>query len=65
MSLYHFTNCLLVLAILVLLCVPNGSEVVVAADTAAVGIVFGSILLTRCFLNYRNRGSNCVTGRGM
>ena len=47
MSLYHSTNCLLVLAILVLLYIPDGPKVVittstVAADTAA----FGGILLT-------------------
>ena len=65
MSLYHFTDCLLVLAILVLLCIPDGPEVVVAAGTVAAGTAaFGSILLTRCFLNCRNRSSNCVTGRG-
>ena len=47
MSLYHSTNCLLVLVILVLPYVPNSPKVVVTAssittDTAA----FSSILLT-------------------
>ena len=47
MSLYHSTNCLLVLAMLVLLCVPNGPEVVVAASTITAGTTaFNSILLT-------------------
>ena len=47
MSLYHSTNYLLVLAILVLLCVPDGPEVVVTADTVAAGTTaFGGILLT-------------------
>ena len=47
MSLYHFTNYLLVLAMLVLLCMPNSSEVVIAASTIAAGTAaFSSILLT-------------------
>ena len=46
MSLYHFINYLLVLAILVLLYVPNSPKVVVATNTAAVSVVFGGILLT-------------------
>ena len=47
MSLYYFTNCLLVLAMLVLFCVPDGPEVVISAGTVAAGIAaFGSILLT-------------------
>ena len=46
MSLYHSINCSLVLTILVLPCMPNSPEVVVAAGTIAVGVVFGSILLT-------------------
>ena len=66
MSLYHSTNCLLVLAILVSPCVPNNPEVVVAAGTVTVGTAtFSSILLTRCFLNYRNRSSNYITRRGI
>ena len=64
MSLYHFTNCLLVLAILVLLYIPNSPEVVVAAGTVAAGTAFGSMLLTRCFLNCCNRGSDYVTRCG-
>ena len=47
MSLYHSTNYLLVLAILVLLYVPNGPEVVIAANTITVSTAaFSSILLT-------------------
>ena len=47
MSLYHFTNYLLVSAILVLLCVPNGPKVVIFASTVTAGTTaFGSILLT-------------------
>ena len=48
------------------LCVPNGPEVVVSISTVAVGITaFGGILLTQCFSNCYNRGSNCVIRRGM
>ena len=51
---------------LVLLYMPNGSKVVISASTVAAGTTaFSSILLTRCFSNCRNRGSNCVTGCGM
>ena len=47
MFLYYFTNCLLVLAILVLPYVPNSPKVVIAAGTIAVGTTaFGSMLLT-------------------
>ena len=47
MSLYHFTNYLLVLVMLVLPYVPNGPEVVVAASTVAANTAdFGGILLT-------------------
>ena len=46
MSLYHFTNYLLVLAILVLLYMPDGPKVVVTAGTIAAGTTFGGILLT-------------------
>ena len=47
MSLYHSTNYLLVLAILVSLYVLNGPEVVIAAGTVAVGTAaFSNILLT-------------------
>ena len=47
MSLYHFTNYLLVLAILVSPCVPNGPKVIISASTIAAGTAaFSSILLT-------------------
>ena len=47
MSLYYSTNCLLVLAILVLLYVPNGPKVIIIANTVAAGTAaFNSILLT-------------------
>ena len=61
MSLYYFTNCLLVLAILVLPYMPDGPKVVITAGTVAAGTAFGGILLTRYFSNCRNRGSNYVT----
>ena len=47
MSLYYFTNCLLVLAILVLFYVPDSPKVVVTAGTVTVGTAaFSGILLT-------------------
>ena len=47
MSLYHSTNYLLVLAILVLPYMPNSPEVVITASSVAVGTTaFSSILLT-------------------
>ena len=47
MSLYHFTNYLLVLAMLVLLCVPNGLKVVVTTSTITAGTAaFSGMLLT-------------------
>ena len=47
MSLYHFTNCLLVLAILVSLYMPNSPKVIIAAGTIATNTTtFSSILLT-------------------
>ena len=47
MFLYHFTNYLLVLAILVLLYIPNSPKVVVFTGTIAVSTAaFSSILLT-------------------
>ena len=47
MFLYHFTNYLLVLAMLVLLYVSNGPEVIIFAGTIAVGTAaFNNILLT-------------------
>ena len=47
MSLYHSTNYLLVLAMLVLLYMPNSPEVIVFAGTITAGTAgFSSILLT-------------------
>ena len=46
MFLYYFTNCLLVLVILVLLYMPNSPEVIVTAGTIVVGTTFSGILLT-------------------
>ena len=46
MSLYYLTDYLLVLAILVLPYMPNSPKVVITAGTAAVGVIFGSMLLT-------------------
>ena len=47
MSLYHFTDCLLILAILVLLYMLNSSKVVVFANTiAASTTAFSGMLLT-------------------
>ena len=47
MSLYHSTNYLLVLAILVLPYIPNSPKVVVSASTVAANTAaFSSILLT-------------------
>ena len=47
MSLYYFTNCLLVSAILVLPYMPNGPKVVIAASTITVRTAaFSNILLT-------------------
>ena len=46
-SLYHSTDYLLVLAILVLPCVPDGPEVVITAGTVTAGTAaFNNILLT-------------------
>ena len=47
MFLYHSTNCLLVLTMLVLSYVPNSPEVIISAGTVAAGTAaFSSILLT-------------------
>ena len=47
MSLYHSTNYLLVLAILVLPCMPNSPKVIITAGTiTASTTAFGGILLT-------------------
>ena len=47
MSLYHFTNYLLILAILVSLYVPNGPKIIIFASTITIGTTaFNNILLT-------------------
>ena len=47
MSLYYFTNCLLVLSMLVLPYIPDGLEVIITAGTVTAGTAaFGNILLT-------------------
>ena len=47
MSLYHSTDCLLVLAMLVSLYIPDGLKVIITAGTVAVGTTtFSGILLT-------------------
>ena len=47
MFLYHFTDYLLILAILVLPYMPNSPKVVISASTVAAGTAaFNSILLT-------------------
>ena len=47
MSLYYFTNCLLVSAILILLYMPNSPKVIIIAGTIAANTTaFNSILLT-------------------
>ena len=47
MSLYHSTDCLLVLAILVSPYMPNSPKVIISTSTIAAGTAaFGSILLT-------------------
>ena len=46
MSLCHSTNCLLVLAMLVSLCMSDSPEVIIAAGTIAAGTAFNSMLLT-------------------
>ena len=47
MSLYHSTNCLLVLAILVSFYTPNSPKVVVVASTITIDTAtFGNMLLT-------------------
>ena len=46
MSLYHFINYLLVLAILVLFYVLDNPEVVITAGTIAAGTAFSGMLLT-------------------
>ena len=47
MSLYYSTNCLLVLAMLILLYIPNSPKVIIATSTVATDTAtFNSILLT-------------------
>ena len=47
MSLYHFTDCLLVLAILVLPYMPNNPKIVITTGIITTGTAaFSSILLT-------------------
>ena len=47
MSLYYFTNYLLVLAILVLFYIPNSLKVIITAGTIAAGTAaFSGMLLT-------------------
>ena len=47
MSLYHFTNYLLVLAILILLYVPDSPKVIIVAGSVTANTAaFGGILLT-------------------
>ena len=47
MFLYHFTNYLLVLAILVLLYMPNSPKVIITTSTIVISTAaFNSILLT-------------------
>ena len=47
MSLYHFTNCLLVLAILVSLYMPDSPKVIISTSTVTAGTAaFSSMLLT-------------------
>ena len=60
-SLYYFTNYLLDLAILVLPYIPDGPEVIITADTITIGTAAFSSILTRYFLNCRNRSSNYIT----
>ena len=47
MSLYHSTNCLLVLVILVLPYIPNSPKIIIFASTVTAGTAtFSGILLT-------------------
>ena len=47
MSLYHSTNCLLVLAILILLYIPNSPKVIITTNTITANTTaFSNILLT-------------------
>ena len=46
MPLYHFTNCLLVLAILVLLYMSNGPKVIITTNTVTISTTtFSNMLL--------------------
>ena len=45
---------------------PNSPEVIISTGTVAAGTaIFSGILLTQCFLNCYNRGSNCIIRRGI
>ena len=58
----YFTNCLLLLAILILPYVFDSPKVVtVAASTWAASTAFSGILLLSLFHFYCNFGSECVT----
>ena len=47
MSLYYFINCLLVLAILILLYMPNSPKVIITTSTITAGTTaFSNMLLT-------------------
>ena len=60
---YHFTDCLLNLAILVLLCVPDGPDIVtVAANMFTAGTALSGIMyFVVDFVFYHNLNSECVT----
>ena len=65
-SLYHSTDCLLNLAILVLPYMPNGPNIItVAASILTTSTAFGGIIYFIInFVFYYNRGSECVTQQG-
>ena len=66
MFLYHSTNYLLVLAILISPYMPDSSKVIITAGSVTAGTAaFGGILLTQCFSNYYNRSSDCVIRRSI
>ena len=51
---------------LILPYMPDSPKVVIAAGTVAAGTAaFSGMLLTQCFSNCPNRGSNCVMRRGI
>ena len=61
MSLYYFTNYLLVLAILVLLYIPNSPKVIITASTITTSIAFGGILSLSLYYFYCNLSSKYIT----